>query len=202
MDIIEQEPVMQQMKTYQELREEYATHVFIPYQHLLYTREWQAKRQEIIDRDTSRCSVCSKGATDSYYNPKTNETIHFWLGNEAFETRKGPAYGEESYLEFFIPVGASKQYTLHVHHKFYILGKLPWEYSNDSLITLCNWCHWKYHVENDVEVFKEASGTLELLNIKPCSRCNGAGGFPEYSHIENGICFKCRGTRFENLTSL
>ena len=26
-----------------------------------------------------------------------------------------------------------------------------------------------------------------------CDRCNGVGRIPEYKHIENGICFKCRG---------
>ena len=26
-----------------------------------------------------------------------------------------------------------------------------------------------------------------------CDRCNGSGKIPKYKHIENGICFKCRG---------
>lgn len=31
--------------------------------------------------------------------------------------------------------------TLHVHHRFYIKNKNPWEYNNDTLITLCKNCH-------------------------------------------------------------
>ena len=28
-----------------------------------------------------------------------------------------------------------------------------------------------------------------------CDRCNGTGFLPQYQHIQNGICFKCRGTK-------
>jgi DnaJ-class molecular chaperone len=28
-----------------------------------------------------------------------------------------------------------------------------------------------------------------------CDRCNGSGNIPKYRHIENGICFKCRGSK-------
>jgi hypothetical protein len=31
--------------------------------------------------------------------------------------------------------------TLHVHHQYYIKGNMPWEYPDDSLITLCEFCH-------------------------------------------------------------
>jgi hypothetical protein len=31
--------------------------------------------------------------------------------------------------------------TLHVHHKYYIYNKKPWEYDNNVLITLCDSCH-------------------------------------------------------------
>ncbi len=31
--------------------------------------------------------------------------------------------------------------TLHVHHLFYEKGKLPWEYDNKDLVTLCQNCH-------------------------------------------------------------
>ena len=31
--------------------------------------------------------------------------------------------------------------TLHVHHKRYVEGKNPWEYSDEDLITLCEECH-------------------------------------------------------------
>lgn len=31
--------------------------------------------------------------------------------------------------------------TLHIHHKTYIEGNDPWEYSNNALVTLCEHCH-------------------------------------------------------------
>jgi hypothetical protein len=31
--------------------------------------------------------------------------------------------------------------TLHIHHKEYIKGKDPWDYSDNILITLCEFCH-------------------------------------------------------------
>lgn len=35
--------------------------------------------------------------------------------------------------------------TLHVHHNFYIKGKMPWEYENYVFETLCHKCHSKEH---------------------------------------------------------
>jgi 5-methylcytosine-specific restriction endonuclease McrA len=31
--------------------------------------------------------------------------------------------------------------TLHVHHTHYIGGRDPWDYPDDSLMTLCEQCH-------------------------------------------------------------
>ena len=35
---------------------------------------------------------------------------------------------------------------LHVHHLEYISGKMPWEYPDSLLITLCEDCHNKLHL--------------------------------------------------------
>lgn len=35
----------------------------------------------------------------------------------------------------------TKNQTLHVHHKYYEHGKLPWDYPLSALITLCEICH-------------------------------------------------------------
>jgi len=34
---------------------------------------------------------------------------------------------------------------LHVHHDYYEWGRLPWEYDNVYLRTLCEWCHQEHH---------------------------------------------------------
>lgn len=42
------------------------------------------------------------------------------------------------------------KHKLNVHHIFYIKGRLPWEYPNYALITLCRSCHLKWHDEHDI----------------------------------------------------
>jgi len=34
-----------------------------------------------------------------------------------------------------------KENTLHVHHKEYVYGRMPWEYDDEELITYCEDCH-------------------------------------------------------------
>ena len=28
-----------------------------------------------------------------------------------------------------------------------------------------------------------------------CPRCNGQGRLPQFNHVQNGICFRCRGAK-------
>lgn len=43
-------------------------------------------------------------------------------------------------------------YELHVHHKQYINGREPWQYSSQDLITLCRRCHEKIHGRIDIRI--------------------------------------------------
>lgn len=92
--------------------------------------------------------------------------------------------------------------TLTVHHKRYILGKQAWEYGDEDLVTLCQHCHSKVHEFLPVQTYAQVKGELKVMNYTPCIRCNGTGYLPEYKHVENGICFRCRGVRFEELIQL
>lgn len=89
--------------------------------------------------------------------------------------------------------------VLNVHHKRYIIQHKAWEYSDEDLITLCNECHTKIHQAIGVKVYSDENGYMRQLSLTPCSRCHGTGYFPEYKYVQNGICFKCRGARFEEL---
>ena len=40
----------------------------------------------------------------------------------------------------------------------------------------------------------KASKESEVVFVA-CPRCGGTGYLPQYSHIEGGICFKCRGNK-------
>jgi hypothetical protein len=87
--------------------------------------------------------------------------------------------------------------TLHVHHEYYKIGLMPWEYEDEALITLCWSCHENLHNNKKVPVF-DIDGN-EISSYTPCNRCNGAGEFPEYIHVYDGICFECDGAKYYEL---
>lgn len=52
---------------------------------------------------------------------------------------------------------------LHVHHKYYVFGRQPWEYPDQALVTLCNYCHSEEHYSK-VPNYQESD--LALLKIE------------------------------------
>jgi len=86
---------------------------------------------------------------------------------------------------------------LNVHHRYYMKGKMAWDYPDNVFETLCSECHEAFHAENKVPYYSE-SGEL-ILNLTPCDRCGGHGIIPAFTHIQNGICFKCFGKGYEDL---
>lgn len=96
----------------------------------------------------------------------------------------------------FKMVYSDKHYHLEVHHTRYILNRLPWDYDNDDLITLCNHCHTEFHQNNKVPVYSENG--LKDLEYKMCDKCNGIGYISQYLHIQEGICFQCGGEKYES----
>lgn len=87
--------------------------------------------------------------------------------------------------------------NLHVHHRYYILGRDPWEYPDDALVALCEACHSNVHKASSVPYFLELNGDTFILQFDTCTKCNGAGWFPHWSHIDDGVCFQCHGTRYD-----
>ncbi len=45
---------------------------------------------------------------------------------------------------------------LRVHHKYYSKNKAPWEYPDDSLITVCDTCHEKIHTRQCYKKYMKA----------------------------------------------
>ena len=80
---------------------------------------------------------------------------------------------------------------LNIHHTYYMRGCKPWEYKNESLVTLCESCHKKRHETLSVPLYDKYKRLIS--NLIPCDRCGGSGYLPQYSHVEHGICFKCSG---------
>ena len=95
---------------------------------------------------------------------------------------------EGNYLETPITPKA-----LNVHHKYYVNGNKPWEYSSDALVTLCEDCHCDIHKSAKTPVYKELYNKQVLRYAEICDRCGGSGYLPQYRHVEGGICFKCWG---------
>ncbi|MBK7212937.1 MAG: hypothetical protein IPH88_06500 [Bacteroidales bacterium] len=80
---------------------------------------------------------------------------------------------------------------LNVHHEYYQDGKLPWEYPDESLHTLCSECHLIHHQNHPIE-HRDTLGN-KIGFFAPCIRCNGTGYLPEFHYYQNGICFTCNG---------
>lgn len=86
---------------------------------------------------------------------------------------------------------------LHVHHKYYQVDLLPWEYPDNALTSLCHYCHENLHKDGKVDVFDEFGNNIDKYSY--CKKCHGAGWFPEYKHFHAGICFRCWGAKYEEL---
>jgi hypothetical protein len=131
------------------------------YSELLSDNQWKIKRLYIINRDKRTCRTCRTQAAIGIFNM----------------TGAGQ----------FFPIPS----WIHVHHTYYQENKLPWDYPDESLQTLCASCHSLFHLSNKVP-YKDKLGNI-VANMNMCERCNGRGHFPEYKHVKNGICFECGG---------
>ena len=158
----------------------------IPYQQLLGTQEWNVKRDAIVRRDKDVCTKCG-----------TESTQLAWNSGKAFNILSytfGPGPNDYQAMEVDKPI------VLHVHHLYYVLSKYPWEYEDRALVTLCNNCHLEIHKVEIIPVYEIKEGERMKIPASTCSRCHGAGYFPQYNHVEAGVCFQCRGERYTNLT--
>lgn len=50
--------------------------------------------------------------------------------------------------------------TLHVHHKVYLKGRMPWEYEDEQLVTLCESCHDE--MPDQESIHKDVISKLEV----------------------------------------
>ena len=100
--------------------------------------------------------------------------------------------------------GASERqcrHSLHVHHRYYIQGYLPWEYVTSALVSLCADCHYRCHQNHKPTIYQEVKPgkCVALAQVTRCCRCNGTGYIAQYKHVEDGLCFRCYGARYEEL---
>lgn len=173
------------------------------YGDLLNTLEWFSKRNTIIERDENQCVKCKRYKTFSLGGNHFRELTLEEKMQDEDRVKKSIKTNEAKY-GFAIADAASagieveKPIYLHVHHKYYILNKLPWEYQDDVLVTLCHFCHCEVHERDNIKIFKDER-RAEEVNMTPCSRCLGRGYISEYRHVQGGICFRCHGFAYDEL---
>ncbi len=63
--------------------------------------------------------------------------------------------------EFTCQMCGDSESTLMVHHRYYIWGREPWDYSEEMLVTLCGECHESEHDNKDA--------SDDLVKILRCS---------------------------------
>jgi hypothetical protein len=214
------------LTSYEDLLKIHGDKESISYQELLSTQEWKLKKNEIQKRDSYVCQNCKKRKTERFEIEsllsilKTNNLEQTWKIVGKFRTKteriepgnywhlsessfkKFNAYTGEKYIKTpdgWILIQSKKEYKLNVHHKIYILNILPWENLNKDFETYCNWCHLEIHLADEIECYRIINKKLIPAKMTPCLRCHGKGKLTEYEHIENGICFRCFGKRFEEL---
>ena len=198
-----------EIKKYQEIVAELDNRN-ITYLDLLRTTEWREKRKKILDRDKNICCCCFKLGSiikdKKVFRKKSLEEIEL----ERIEIEK--VY--EQLLEYFNSISKFMEIKepydlpkkveietltidleptfLHVHHKYYIKNRKPWEYDNDALKTVCHNCHQKIHETKEIPVFIDNTMTKES-KVKNCSKCRGIGYINIYHYYLDGICFNCNG---------
>jgi 5-methylcytosine-specific restriction endonuclease McrA len=180
---------------YEKVLQDYGNHKFIPYAELLNCIEWRERRRAIILRDGEKCQICNCFGTETLFTG--SKLIHFYEDFEEVEE-----FDDEGRFRVRIRMVKNKvnrPVYLHVHHKYYVLSRLPWEYEDDALETMCSVCHADFHSKNNVPKKRYENDAFFNLQLTPCPRCYGAGHFPEYSHVQNGVCFYCSGSMYLEL---
>ena len=130
---------------------------------------------------------------------KTQEPYSFLLEKREWGAKRSKILARDNYTCKRCGSHESQDVHLQVHHSHYIYGLDPWEYKDSELITLCEECHSYVHAHNEVPVYRLEGGNLVEVHLTPCSRCGGAGWFPEYTHVQDGICFRCHGAKYDEL---
>lgn len=188
-------------KPYQEILAEYGNRT-IPYSIRLSSIEWQERREVTIKRAKNICEHCNEKCMDDWLLKMSGN-----FGISVPATYEDVIVTNKVFLHYeYIDVEETVIQLVeqlipkipNVHHKHYVLGRLPWEYSDDELMLVCHTCHKEIHETQQIKVYKSESKD-NFVEVRPCSKCGGVGFLSEYNHFQGGVCFKCQGERFENI---
>lgn len=91
-------------------------------------------------------------------------------------------------------LNCESNFSLQVHHKVYITGRLPWEYSNSQLITLCDSCHSTLHEKIPKHLLNVFTRDLKnkhgIPTVNPCVKLELSKEENEiFKYIQDHIIF-------------
>lgn len=174
--------------------------------HRQKTKVFTLQQVQTITKAYGKFTEWSRVGSD-YKLPGPVEEGHYWFFSmQKFHTSRA-AYWDCKYIKHkagevvFVFIKAPKRYSLHIHHSKYVVNIPPWEYPDSELKTLCNWCHLELHETQKIKCYKIVDGQLEPTSLTPCKKCSGVGILHQYLHVEDGLCFRCFGMKFEELIS-
>lgn len=171
------------------------------YGDLLKLKFWKERKNQILLRDKNTCTICGLQGTIVERNLNKEGFAYKTIETSTRQIPENPDYeitidDINSMRVIYIP---TEPVVLHVHHHYYLLDSLPWEYNNKVLITYCSHCHHKWHRENKAIVYQKVGGKYYKRILTPCERCNGVGSLEQFDYYMDGICFKCFGARYNEL---
>jgi hypothetical protein len=154
------------------------------YKELLMRPEWRHRRIEILDRDKHICTECNMYSTLNYSGAAFTSKLTGRFPN-------GAPYYQLVQTKILV--------SLHIHHKYYVLTRSPWEYESNALLCLCQGCHTKEHEKTIVPVFLNEKAKLAEDSPEEylvCPKCGGSGYLHEFNYHMAGMCFGCNGYCF------
>jgi hypothetical protein len=161
------------------------------YSELLNCKEWQDRRRDIKKKNNNFCSICKKSGPHDY-KPRLQGRLTIFV--PILYDVEVDQMGMCKHVE----IEMSPNSELHIHHKYYVLSRLPWEYADEDLLLVCKTCHDEIHSNEQIICYK-SEHDKKYFHLTPCHRCDGTGYLPEYHYHENGVCFQCSGAGYLEL---
>lgn len=171
------------------------------YSNLLNCEEWLEKRNKIVSKYHNRCCNCNKEGPDDYIPQINGNFVKLVpVRIDAIEEKRNiPGVGEVEMWDLKpVFTELNEEYIMDVHHTYYVLTRLPWEYQDETLKLLCRPCHLKTHSTEKIPCFLTEE-KKNKVNLTPCDRCGGIGILSEYHYHLSGVCFKCSGAKYLEL---
>ncbi len=162
----------------------------INFKTLLFFDEWEFKSDEILKKNKYCCPKCK-----AIWNP--NRIRQKCENGVCFSKIKDKWLNESEYKEWKNEMKNFPTVDVKVYPIYFQMNKLPWDYPDNALETMCDKCHFEKIKQNKIEIRDENMNLVKKINI--CYKCNGTGFIEKYDYINSGKCFDCKGNGYDDL---